>query len=680
MKPSFRSFLLAAFALVWIFAVVVPYYLLHRPFDLQNISSAVNTLGDLAVVALLLTAAAALGHRALRAFEFATALEALVLQTSVGYGILALGIFALGMFGLIQPLAFWVVVLLVVGLFHRDVVALWQSLRSVESPRAGRGELALAIFILVNLFLALVFALTPPTGWDGLQYHLILPKLALEQGRFSPPPDNVSLNYPALVEMLFLAAMGMKSDVAAQVVHWTFLVLTLGAGLAFAARYFSWRVGWLAAALLVAVPSILLISTYAYNDAALMVYTITALFWTLRAIETQRARDFVLAGALAGFALGEKYTALFIPLALGAIVLFQNRLPTRRALTQALMLGLAALILGIAWYLRNFFFVGNPIYPFVFGGLYWDAWRANWYARFGSGLWNAPLELLLVPWTATVKGFQGGDFDATIGALLLALLPFNLLKRDATQKNFPLRAAWFLIAALFLFWMLGIAQSKLLWQTRLLFPAFPLLAIFAAEGFQRLAQISLPQFSIQRFAALVLGLGLSLSVVSNGLATLRARPFDVLLGIETRGEFLARNLGAHYAVAQWVNANLPPDARIVVLWEPRTYYIERAVQPDAILDKFAHLQFLYNGDADAIVNAWRRAGYTHALLYREGLNAMLQSEYDPIGKAEMQTLAALEKNHLRLVYGNANLELQTREGKLELLNAEQSPYAVYEIK
>ncbi len=679
MKSS-RPLILSALAVLWIFVVVLPYYLLHRPFDVANVVGVANTLGDVGIVALLLVLAASLGHRVLRGFEFSSALEALVIQTSIGYGILALVIFVVGMLGLVQPLVFWILLLLGLGLLIRDVRAVWREVRAIELPRVTRAERALALFIGINLLIALVFALTPPTGWDGLQYHLILPKLALEQGRFSPPPDNVSLNYPALAQMLFVAAMALKSDVAAQVVHWTFLVLTLGALVAFAARYFSSRVGWLAAALLVAVPSILLVSTYAYNDAALMLYTTTALFWTLRAIETQRARDFVLAGALAGFALGEKYTALFIPLALGAIVLFQNKLPTRRAFTQAILLGIAALALGIPWYARNYFFVGNPIYPFVFGGVYWDAWRAEWYARFGTGMWNQPLQLLLVPWTATVQGFQGGDFDATIGALLLALLPFNVLKRDAATNSFPLRAMWFLVAVLFAFWLIGIAQSKLLWQTRLLFPAFPLLAMFAAEGFQRLAQISLPQFSLQRFAALILALAFGLNVVSNLVATLSSRPYDVLLGIETRQEFLARQLGAHYAMTQWVNANLPRDARIVVLWEPRTYYIERAVQPDAILDKLAHLQFLYNGDADAIANEWKREGYTHVLLWRAGLDGMLQSGYDPIGDAEMQTLSALEKNHLRLIYGGAELGLEAREGKLSLRDVEASPYAIYEIK
>lgn len=682
MKLSPRQLVLAGLALIWLFIVVVPYYFLHRPFDAANVLGAASALGDVVVVALLLMLAAALGHRILRAFTFESALEALVIRIGVGYALIALVVFILGMVGLVQPLIFWILVAAALGLLHRDVLHTARTLRAIQLPRATRGERVLAIYLGITLGIALVFALAPPTGWDGLQYHLILPKLALEQGRFAPPPDNVSLSFPALVELLFLAAMGLKSDTAAQAIHWTYLVLTVGAVLAFAARYFTWRIGWLAAAMLVAVPSILLVATYAYNDAALMLYTFTALFWTLRALETQRARDFILAGVLAGCALGGKYTAMFVPLALGALVLFQRgaRVPNRRAFLNALLLGVVALLCALPWYARNYFFTGNPIHPFVFGGLYWDAWRLAWYSRFGTGLMNQPMQLLLVPYTATVQGFQGGYFDATIGALILAFLPFNLLKRDAARHRFVLRAMWFVVAVLFAFWLLGVAQSKLLYQTRLLFPAFPLLAIFAAEGWSRLERIQLPNFSIQRFAALLIAFAFGMNLVGNLLATINNRPYDVLLGLETRAQFLTRQLGDHYKMAEWVNANLPRDARIVSLWEPRAYYIERAIEADALLDRFAHLQFLYDGDADKISAEWRKQGFTHVLLFRAGLNDVLQAQYDPVGAREMKTLQALEAKHLRLVYDRASLDLTIENGRPGLRDWQAQPYAVYEIK
>lgn len=682
MKISSRTPLLAALALVWIFVVVLPYYLFHRPFDLNNVLAIGSTLGDLAVAALLLVLAAALGRLVLRAFTFDSAPEALIIQTGVGYGLVAFGVFVLGMFGLLQPLVFWIGVVAAAVVLFRQVLAVWGQLRVVELPRATRGERAMFVFIALTLGIGLVFALTPPTGWDGLQYHLVLPKLALENARWVPPNDNWSLSFPALMELLFTMAMGLKSDTAAQVLHWSYLVLTLGAVLVFCARYLSWRIGWLACAILVGVLSVLLVSTWAYNEAAMMFYTLSALYWTVRALETRKGRDFVLAGVLTGLLMGEKYQAAVVPfaLALWIVLQMQPRFRERQLWLGAMLLVGTAFLLAVPWYVRNLIFVGNPVYPFVFGGVGWDSFRTNWIARPGSGMLNDVGQLVILPYTMTVQGSVNGFFDATIGPLLLAFLPFNLLPALSEKGKRARRGLWFLAAALFVVWFVGVAQSKLLWQTRFLLPAFPLLAILAAEGWERLGRISLPQLSAQRFGALVIALALGLYTLSIGLATIRTRPWDVLLGIETRQEYLTRTLEDYYGVASWINANLPPDARIVALWEPRSYYVDRSMEPDAILDRFAHLQFLYGGNADAIADQWKREGITHVLIFRQGLHSMLQSGYDPVGEAEMKTLQALETNRLRALYEKAQLGLTTENARPALMNVETQPYAVYELK
>src|SRR5258707_9280854 len=108
MKSSLRPLVFAILAILWIFVVVLPYYLYHRPFEGANVLGVSNTLGDLVVVGLLLALAATLGHRALRGFVFESSLEALVIQTGVGYGILAFVVFALGWVGLLLPIVFWV--------------------------------------------------------------------------------------------------------------------------------------------------------------------------------------------------------------------------------------------------------------------------------------------------------------------------------------------------------------------------------------------------------------------------------------------------------------------------------------------------------------------------------------------------------------------------------------------
>ena len=231
---------------------------------------------------------------------------------------------------------------------------------------------------------------------------------------------------------------------------------------------------------------------------------------------------------------------------------------------------------------------------------------------------------------------------------------------------------------LYLFWLIGIAESKLLLQTRLLFPAFPLLALAAAVAVEQLGALDFAQFSLQRFARLLVVLVLGFTLVNYIFSFAANYPLPYLVGAETRDAFVARNLGDYDRVVQFVNTQLPAKANVLALWEPRSYYLDRPVQPDAVLDIFAHLRWQYR-DANAIASVLRRAGYTHVLLNRSGVNYLLQSGYDPIADTDIQVLETLVTQHFKQVYGKIPFQVISNDGRPALLDADNDPYAVYEI-
>jgi hypothetical protein len=690
---------------------MINYYIVHKPFSAENALALLNVLGDVVVVGALVALGAALGRRALRALTFDSPLDALVLQTGIGLGLLALATFVLGLvvvnrwvFGALFALAaFWL---------RADLRAVWRDTRALHIPTPSRFERALAAFVTLALVIGTLVALTPPIAWDAQTYHLVIPQVALEQGRLTAPPDIVYFSFPSLGEMLFLAAMLLKGDIAAQVVHFVFLLLTLGAMFAFALRDFNTRVAWLACAILVAVPSLLVVSMWAYVDAMLAFYTFAS-FYVLRiAYERRDERWFALAGAFAGLAMGIKYTAVIVPVALLVVWIVRNlveqralrltadrRPPTADCLLPpASRIPLAAYCLLLTafaapWYLRNWFFTGNPFYPFVFGGKYWDAFRAEWFSRFGTGLLNDPLQLVLVPWHATIYGVEGAlGFEATIGPLLLMLVPLWVLgvrgsrfevqdsrtmHHASRNTQYAIRDLFLFSSILYLFWLLGVAQSKLLMQTRLLFPAFPAFALLAALAYERLSAFDLPQFSLQRFARLVMLLVFGLTALGYAIGFASGGTFAYLVGVESREAYLARHLGAYGAALRFINTELPRDARIVFLWEPRSYYAARATQPDAILDAWTHLRWQYH-DSATIAAELRARGYTHVLLHRAGLDYFLQSGYDPISLDDVRALEELLARADQ-VYGKTPLQIVTREGKPAVLNAAEDAYAIYAL-
>jgi hypothetical protein len=154
-----------------------------------------------------------------------------------------------------------------------------------------------------------------------------------------------------------------------------------------------------------------------------------------------------------------------------------------------------------------------------------------------------------------------------------------------------------------------------------------------------LPNFDLPRFSVSRFANITLGLVLALTVIDMGLLTLGIRPWPYLVGLETRDAYLTRRLGAYYETMQQIDQVLPPEATIVFLWEPRTYYCQRDCRPDSILDTFPHLVDRY-GSAEAIVRAWQQAGVTHVLIHRSGLEFVVNESPGVVDTAILTELEA----------------------------------------
>ncbi|MBI3914006.1 MAG: glycosyltransferase family 39 protein [Chloroflexi bacterium] len=680
-------------AIAWLFAVTFNYYIVHKPFSGENALALMDAAANVFVALALFALAGALGRRVLRAFEFESPLERIVYSCGIGLGLISFSTLALGLAGLLNSLLFWLLLLVVAFLLRCDIRLCVQDFHAVRFSLASRFEKFLAGFSVLVLGIGFLFALTPPVAWDEQVHHLVQAKAAIELGRIASPPDILYFSFPSLGEMLFLAAMMLKGDIAAQLIHFGYLLLLLGALFSFASRRFNSSVAWLAVAVLVSVPSFLLVSTRAYVDVALAFYAFAAFSAMIIARESNNWRWYAFTGVFAGMAMGVKYTGAIVPLAIFLLLLrpFNFR--------RLAIYGVAGMLVAIPWYLRNLVFTGNPVYPFFFGGIYWDAFRANWFGRFGTGLMSAPLKLLFAPWDATVNGVEGAlGFEATVGALMLALVPLLLLPspKSKAQSQEPevthseilapnpfgsaglrnsktkIRDLFLFALPLYAFWLVGIAGSKLLQQTRLLFPAFPVFAILAAAAFDRLRAFDLPKFSLHRFARLVIILILALTAMSYAFGAVADNPLAYISGVETRAAFLARHLGDYDRAVQAIN-RLDSHARVLALWEPRSYYFRRANQPDAILDGFEHTLY-QTRDAETVANGWRKAGYTHVLLNRQGLNLMLTSKYDPISEDDVYVLQQILSAHAQLVFGES-LEIV----KGEIVRASASPFAIYKL-
>lgn len=645
--------LIVSLGVLWAFAVYFNYYIVHKPFNVANVTAIVSVLLDITIWLGILSVALALGRRCSAWLSHDSPLEDFIFSLGLGLGLLSLIVFALGLAGLFYGWLFWL-------LFVAALILFRHHLRPSPGPLArleGRLGWFLAIYLAASLILAFLSALAPPIAWDSQVYHLTGPKLYIQNHRIVGGIGIPHLSYPALVETLFAAALLLKGPVVARLIHFAYGPLTLLALYAFARRYFNLKVGWLAMAIFYAVPSVVLISTWAYVDVALIFYEFASFYALCRWLEVeggdgQDHRWLLLCALLCGLAMGIKYTSLALALSLGLIVLWRVRV---KGLRIAVLFGVTALLIASPWYLRNLVFTGNPFYPFFFGGTNWDEFRAWFISRAGTGLaYTAPWRLLIAPWEMTILGIEGGEiYEATIGPVLLMAIPMlALVWKKLPGQDRPLLGRILLVCLVhYLFWLLAVAQSALLIQTRLLFPIFALLVLLAAYTLDKLAKLSRPAFSLQWIIVAMLVLALGLNLGSTVLTFMGDNPLSYLAGWESQDSYLKRHpqMGSYYEMITYINEELSPSARILFLWEPRSYYCQRACYPDAILDGFLHLIYRFK-DARGIVRHLREQGFTHVLLHKRGLDFILEAQFDPVTEAEVGILETLQERSLRLLH------------------------------
>jgi len=653
-----------AAVILWLFAVVAAYFWAHKPFSADTAAGLGRSLANVAAWLMMTWLGTALGRRAIGGpLADEPPATRLALSAGIGLGLISLLTLGLGASGLLRPVAAWGLVLALGIALRHDLWASLADLRAVRLPRPANGfQRWLAVYGGASLLLTFLTTLAPPTGWDTLVYHLTGPRLFVETGRIVHPIDLPYLGFPQLGEMQFTLGLLLVGEGVAPLLHFGYGLLALVITASLAQRAFGKDVAWLAAALLLSVPTLFSLMARAYVDATLLFYATAALYAFLRWRESRAQRNatggrgwLVAMGLFCGFSGGVKYTAVAIPIALGLSLTWVSRRDGPRAITGRLALVAAvALVVALPWTVKNWLTTGNPVYPFLFSdGVYWDAWRAWWYDRPGTGLAStAPWRLLTAPLEATVLGTEGTPlYEATIGPLLLtgALLLAVVWRSLSREEQAVVGHMLLFFGVNYALWLNGLARTALLLRTRFLFLVFGVVAVLGGVALDRLRSLRRPQLAVDWLARAVVGLTLALLLFSMLTRFVHINPLPVVLGLEAREDYLARRLGWYYAAVEDVNRELPPDAVLLFLWEPRSYHCTADCRPDALLDRFLHTTHLYGYDAARIAAAWRAEGVTHVLLHRTGLEHIIEAGFDPITPDDLRVLDELRTHHLVLV-------------------------------
>ena len=503
----------------------------------------------------ILWACFAFGAAALRRLrvQAASLAEEAPFAIALGMGALAYLVLAAGLVGALKAWMGVDLVVAVAALGWRHLLRLprqiWAAVRGARSWRLAAAPLL--AFFLASFALTLIGALAPSgdTDYDGLVYHLAVPKIYLQEGRIHPLPWESHSNFPFTLEMLYLLGMllrgWMKGQIVAKLFHFGCGWLTALAIYAFARRWWGARAGYLGAAAFVAIPLVSWQMMIAYNELAFALYAFLAIYALAAWWDTRQTGSGWLwvAALMCGLAMGTKMLAgavlIFGVLALAWLLLREPGRVRRLALIGVFVLVAAAI--ASPWYVKSYLWTGNPVYPFYyqqFGGSYWTDARAEAYTAdqkaFGMG--GGPLKFVALPWNLTMhpqaffdqpKALRFINVSIWVFApLMLALVPALLLLRHVGRP--AAMVLWF--ALLYVVLWFGMSQNG-----RYLIPILPGLCACAGLAAARLLEVRrLASAAVMVAFLLVCLSGLSAAFV------LSASAARVAVGLESQAEYLSR--------------------------------------------------------------------------------------------------------------------------------------------
>ena len=492
----------AFFWLIAACAALAAYAALNEP-----IRYAISRLQPLAVAAIFVVSCAGIGRL--------TKAPDLLTRTVLGIAIFGAFSFIAALVHIAKPATF--IAAIVVGL-----ATFVFRLKAEIGPRLPAGqELGIAIIAIV-IAVILPFVAAPDVSTDGLEYHLLVPKMILEANAIAYVPHFVESNYPSLGEYDFVALLSIGDDRTAKAFHFLCAILVL-----FAIARLAERNGSIAAALFFSMPVAALTAGWAWNDMLFTLFVLLALAHVLE-------EKYALAGAFFGFATWTKYT--FVLVAFGFVAILIGR----RA-RDVIRFAIPAIAIAAIWMTKNAVLAGNPAYPFLHGVFHTPSWTeaADRYFRGTLTRFEIPVwhwwTYVAFPFVLTL---QPRVIDVHPGVLPLILLPLAFLRTPARLGRF----------------VFGVVVAWLFIRTE----ARSLLTVFAV-----LSALYAPRIELLRGWKWIVSAGVAMNLVIILMTTqVITSPARFFVGLESGEQYLARE-DPKQGAYQWLNAR--PEVQGVLL-------------------------------------------------------------------------------------------------------------------
>lgn len=501
--------------------------------------------------------------------------DGFVVSLAAGAGALAAAAGALALAGLFRPAPLLIVL---VGAFLWGCFRLWERREHLADLRPPRPGLVGILIILAGLT-AFLAAATPSTFYDQLIYHLGFPSQWLRFGRILTYSREVYSYFPANMGILYAYALAGPGMTAAQGIHWWMGALALGSIARLAQRTFGvGTAGW-AVAVFVTTPSVLRMMTWAGSDLGVAAYGLAGLVMIVRAQDAGEVRErrlaWLLAGALGGLAIGCKYIALVtVVLPAAAAMLLAALADARRAgafrihATRVLLWGAGVVLAFAPWAARNLYQTGNPVFPFFDNVLSIGSGvnEPEESAELADKLTPAKRRPATIGEILTLGTFAPRGEAGAIGPSYLALIPVWLLTTLLIRRG---RREGQLVVA----FLAGVAGWCLVPPLgRYLVPVLAIAAAGAGASWGLL--VSMWPHRTATALRVLGGCVLLPWAIQTGITPQLITQIGCTFQRASLDESLSRYI-SYWPAVGWINERLPPRARLLLVGESRTFFLDR---------------------------------------------------------------------------------------------------------
>jgi len=570
----------------------------------------------------------------------------------IGTGVFSLIFFLMGMSGaLYRP----VIILIasapaVVYLFSREIWKfVFRTLSNISRHRFTAGEISFLVILTVYQIAGMIGSMSPPSDADALTYHLAVPKLYIEANRIFPLPHIQQSFWPFATEMHYTAAIGAFGYTAPGIINFIYIGLAAAAVGALSRSIVPGSSIHIPMLIFISIP--LIHSHYFLSNVepALAFYLLISISFVIQFNRNHKTRDLVVAAVFSGFAAATKYTgAAYLPILILTIIPASIR--RRRMLYDVLIYSSAAVIPIIPWLVRNYFWTGNPVWPFfysVFGGKYWDELHNLEYMFYLKYFFGE------TGFIATFKSFFSlatESWNRNIGILLISVIPILITSRKTyTIALIPA----FTASSMALVW--GMTSP----QPRLLFPAIAILCAACSISLERSGRLGRVLVIFAAVFHLILFVA----------ATARHIPYAV-------GEKMSENtpIDSMNEVYDYVQLHTPRNSKLLLLWDSRGLYSTRPyISGDSISQ--AYINYTEYSNTSQLMKRLYEERLTHVVVCARSIatavemDGMLRDKYEmsPAYPTSIYYLSQHQRNAMSSGWWN------------KVFISEDGAYILYEI-